>query len=61
MSTPDELRGAFGGHADLLHDDERNAAFSRAIAIAAKNSKYPYLCVCPNPRNTHPTLHNLKP
>ena len=34
-----DLRDAFDGHADYLHDDSRNAAYRRAIDIAAKGSK----------------------
>lgn len=39
MSTPEELLVTFDGHADYLHDESRNAAYRRAIDIAAKNSK----------------------
>ena len=36
---PSELRDVFDGHADYLHDEPRNAAYRRAIDIAAKDSK----------------------
>ena len=39
METVDELRVSFDGHADFLHDESRNAAYRRAIDIAAKGSK----------------------
>ena len=39
LETDAELRDAFDGHADYLHDESRNAAYRRAIDAAAKNSK----------------------
>lgn len=39
LATPDELREAFDGHADYLHDDRRNAAYRAAIDVAAKGSR----------------------